>query len=72
MVIIQGNIVFNGYNYLYKYNQKENYLQLHTHDHEYNIGIEFICKQTDDTERRWKEFQKIFARSVAKNHFGIH
>lgn len=71
MVFIQGNIVFNGYNYLYKYDQQENYLHLHTHDQEYDIGVEFICKETGDTERRWREFHKIFARSVAKNRLGI-
>lgn len=71
VIIIQGDLVFNGAQYSYQYNQQENYLQLHTTDPESKLDVEFICRETGDTARRWKEFQRIFARSVAKKHFGF-
>jgi hypothetical protein len=66
---MQGDIEFKGHRYTYQYDEEMDALKLQTHDKKANLSLEFICKETEDTEQRWKEFGRMFAHSIAKSSY---
>lgn len=64
--MLEGEFHLEGNQYRFTYEEGSHRADLFTYDKESGLDIHIIAEETADTPKRWREFQQVFARSIAE------